>query len=64
VYRDFHVPFVGNKFHHQLRLGAYSINLTNHHNLNDVYNVLTSPFFGQFTGFQQRTDGFILSFVD
>jgi hypothetical protein len=66
VYRDFHVrlPIIGNRFHHQLRLGSYTINLTNHHNFNDVYNVLTSPFFGQFTGFQRRTDGFILSFVD
>jgi hypothetical protein len=66
VYRDFHVrlPLIGNKFHHQLRLGAYSINLTNHHNFNDVFNITTSPSFGQFTGFQRRTDGFILSFVD
>jgi hypothetical protein len=25
---------------------------------------VSSPFFGQFTGFQRRVDGFILSFAD
>ena len=63
-YRNFRLPFSHNGSSHKLRLGAYSINLTNHHNFNDVYNNITSPFFGQFTGFQRRTDGFILSFVD
>jgi hypothetical protein len=66
VYRDFSVrlPFVGHKSKHKLRLGVYSINLTNHGNFNDVYNIVTSPLFGQFTGFQRRTDGLIISFVD
>jgi Carboxypeptidase regulatory-like domain len=66
VYRDFplHLPFVGHNSKHKLRLGAYTINMTNHHNFNDVYNNITSPFFGEFVGFQRRTDGFILSFVD
>jgi hypothetical protein len=64
VYRDFRVPFGGNKSRHKLRLGAYTINMTNHENFNDVYNTLTSPLFGRFTGFQRRTDGFILSIVD
>jgi hypothetical protein len=66
VYRDFplHLPFVGHNSKHKLRLGAYTINMTNHHNFNDVYNNITSPLFGEFVGFQRRTDGFILSFVD
>jgi Carboxypeptidase regulatory-like domain len=66
VYRDFplRLPFVHHNVRHKLRLGAYTINATNHHNFNNVYNNVTSPFFGQFTGFQRRTDGFILSFVD
>jgi hypothetical protein len=42
--------------------GVYSINLPNHGNFHDVYNNETSPFFGSFTGFQRRVDGFILSF--
>jgi hypothetical protein len=67
VFRDFplRLPFVGHKLSkHKLRLGAYSINLTNYHNWNDVYNVNASPFFGQFVGFQRRTDGLIISVVD
>jgi hypothetical protein len=57
-------PVRGHKNKHKLRLGVYSINLTNHGNFNDVYNIVTSPLFGQFTGFQRRTDGLIISFVD
>ena len=49
---------------HKIRLEAYSINLTNHGNFNDVDNNVTSPLFGQFVGFQRRTDGLIISFVD
>jgi len=66
IYRDFrlHLPIIGNRSRHKLRLGAYSINLTNYGNFNDVYNVATSPFFGQFVGFQRRTDGLIISIVD
>jgi hypothetical protein len=66
VYKDFplRLPFLGHKSKHKLRLGAYSINLTNHRNFSDVYNNVTSPLFGEFTGFVRRTDGFIISFVD
>jgi hypothetical protein len=66
VYRDFrlHLPFVGNRSRHKIRLGAYSINLTNHGNFNDVYNNVASSLFGRFVGFQRRTDGLITSFVD
>jgi hypothetical protein len=45
-----------------VRVGVYSINLTNHGNFHDVYNNEASSFFGRFTGFQRRVDGFILSF--
>jgi hypothetical protein len=66
VYRDFHLPlrFLERGKGHKVRVGLYSINLTNHGNFHDVYNNATSPFFGQFTGFQRRVDGFILSFAD
>ena len=66
VYRDFkvHLPFLGRESRHKIRVGLYSINLTNHGNFHDVYNNVTSPFFGEFTGFQRRVNGFILSFAD
>jgi hypothetical protein len=66
VYRDFqlHLPFKERAKQHKVRVGLYSINLTNHGNFHDVYNNVTSPFFGRFTGFQRRVDGFILSFAD
>jgi hypothetical protein len=64
VYRDFrlHLPFTEHGSRHKVRVGLYSINLTNHGNFHDVYNNNASPFFGRFTGFQRRVDGFILSF--
>src|SRR6266403_573942 len=64
VYRDFHLhlPFMEHGTRHKVRVGLYSINLTNHGNFHDVYSNEASPFFGRFTGFQRRVDGFILSF--
>src|SRR5258708_44572 len=66
LYRDFHLhlPFTEHGSRHKVRVGLYSINLTNHGNFHDVYNNDASPFFGKFTGFQRRVDGFILSFGD
>src|SRR6267378_974224 len=64
VYRDFHLhlPFTEHGSRRKVRVGLYSINLTNHGNFHDVYNNVTSPFFGKFNGFQRRVDGFLLSF--
>jgi len=64
AYRDFHLhmPFTERGRRHKVRVGLYSINLTNHGNFHDVYDNVTSPFFGKFTGFQRRVDGFLLSF--
>jgi Carboxypeptidase regulatory-like domain len=64
AYRDFqlHMPFTERGKRHKVRVGLYSINLTNHGNFREVYNNVTSPFFGRFTGFQRRVDGFLLSF--
>ena len=66
IYRDFHLhlPLVERGSRHKVRVGLYSINLTNHGNYREVYSNVTSPFFGRFTGFQRRVDGFILSFAD
>ena len=68
VYRQFRVPFLGNdhgkgKGHH-VRLGFYSLNLTNHGNFNAVYNNVTAPNFGQFAGFLDRRYGAVIDFVD
>ncbi len=66
LYRQFRVPFLGNrsgKAHH-IRLGVYSLNVTNHHNFNAVYNNVTAPNFGSFAGFLYRHEGAIIDFVD
>ena len=48
----------------KLRLGVYSINLTNHRNTLDVYNNVSSPYFGHFVGFQHRLNGFVIDVVN
>jgi hypothetical protein len=67
-YREFRIPFLGSehgrgKAHH-VRLGVYSLNVTNHGNFNAVYNNVTAPNFGQFAGFQDRREGAVIDFVD
>jgi len=70
VYREFRMgslPLVGRlgRLRNQtLRLGVYSINLTNHSNALDVYNNVTSPYFGHFVGFQHRVDGLVIDVVN
>lgn len=59
---QFFSPFTEHGSRHEVRVGVYSINLTNHGNSHDVYNNEASPFFRSFTGFQRSVDGFILSF--
>ena len=66
IYRVFPVPFLGaksGKVHH-IRLGFYSLNVTNHGNFNAVYNNVTAPNFGQFVGFLDRRDGAVIDFID
>ena len=65
-YREFRIPFLGssNGKTHQVRLGFYSLNVTNHGNFNAVYNNVTSPNFGRFVGFLDRRDGAMIDFVD
>jgi len=64
VYRDFRIPLVHNSGSRKIRLGLYMINLTNHGNFNQVYNNVTSPQFGQFTGFERQKTAFLLSVVN
>jgi hypothetical protein len=66
LYRQFRVPFLGNrggKVHH-VRLGVYTLNVTNHGNFNAVFNNVSSPNFGQFVGFLYRHEGAVIDFVD
>lgn len=66
IYRVFAVPFLGAKSGktHHMRLGFYSLNVTNHGNFNAVYNNVTAPNFGQFVGFLDRRDGAVIDFID
>jgi hypothetical protein len=68
IYRQFRIPYFGSdhgkgKGHH-VRLGFYSLNVTNHGNYNAVYNNVTAPNFGQFVGFMDRREGAVIDFVD
>ncbi len=66
IYRVFPIPFLGAKSgkKHHIRLGFYSLNITNHGNFNAVYNNVTAPNFGQFVGFLDRRDGAVIDFID
>jgi Carboxypeptidase regulatory-like domain len=65
-YRTFRIPFLKGKNGkgHHFRLGAYSLNVTNHGNFSTVYNNVASPDFGKFVGFLYRHEGMTLDFVD
>jgi hypothetical protein len=66
AYRTFRIPFWKSKSgkDHHFRLGAYSLNVTNHGNFSTVYNNVTSPGYGKFVGFLYRHEGMTLDFVD
>ena len=64
VYREFKLPFLSSNKNRKLRLGVYSLNLTNHSNPLSVYNTVTSPYFGHFVGFQHRVNGFVIDIVN
>jgi len=64
VYRDFRMPILNHSGSRKVRLGLYMINLTNHGNFTTVYNNVTSPQFGQFTGFERQKTAFLLSVVN
>ncbi len=61
-YREFslHLPFLDRAKSRTVRLGFYSLNVTNHTNPHDVFSNVTSPSFGNFAGFQRRIDGVVL----
>jgi hypothetical protein len=61
VYRDFpiRIPFKERPKGkvRKIRLGVYSLDVTNRMNPHDVFNNVSSPLFGQFAGFQRRFTG-------
>ncbi|HEV7967331.1 MAG TPA: TonB-dependent receptor [Candidatus Acidoferrales bacterium] len=65
VYRDFpiHIPFKERPKGkiRKIRVGVYSLDVTNRQNPHDVFSTLGSPLFGQFDGFQRRFTGLALS---
>ncbi|HME00456.1 MAG TPA: TonB-dependent receptor [Terriglobia bacterium] len=63
-YREFKLPFFSSKKNRRVRIGLYMINLTNHSNPLEVYNNITSPYFGHFVGFQHRVNGFVIDIVN
>jgi TonB dependent receptor-like, beta-barrel len=63
VYRDFHLPFRILR-HRKFRFGVYSINTTDRQDPTAVYNNITSPYFGRFTGFDKRIDGLVIESAD
>jgi hypothetical protein len=66
IYREFplRLPFRESSSKRKIRFGVYSINITNRHNPMDIYNNVTSPFFGQFAGFDRRVDGLVIDVVE
>ena len=54
ISKDFRVPFIPLLRKHLLRGSVRIFNLTNHGNFRDVYNTVTSPYFGDYAGFEHR----------
>jgi hypothetical protein len=65
LYRDFpiHIPFKERPKGkvRKIRVGVYSLDVTDRHNPHDVFSTAGSPLFGQFDGFQRRFTGLALS---
>lgn len=62
VYREVELaslPFLGRFKGRTVRIGLFSLDLTNHQNPHDVFSDIASPNFGRFTGFARRVDGFV-----
>lgn len=64
VYRDFpiRIPFRERPKGkvRKIRIGVYSLDVTNRQNPHDVFSNVASPLFGQFDGFQRRFTGLAL----
>jgi hypothetical protein len=62
VYREFRLDLPGVR-NRKLRVGVYTLNLTNHSNWLEVYNNVTSPYFGHLVGMQHRMNGLVIDIV-
>jgi hypothetical protein len=62
VYREFRLDLPGVR-NRKLRVGVYTLNLTNHSNWLDVFNNVTSPYFGHLVGMQHRMNGLVIDIV-
>jgi hypothetical protein len=51
---DFRIRFIPWLSKHVLRGSLSVFNVTNHGNYRDVYNTVTSPYFGSYAGFLHR----------
>lgn len=54
VSEDFHITFIPFLRKHMLRGAIRVFNVTDHGNFRDVYNTVTSPYYGQYAGFLHR----------
>jgi hypothetical protein len=63
MYKEFRIRFIPWVRNHTLRGILRVYNVTNHENPRDVYNNVTSPYFGHFAGFQHRFYDTALSFL-
>jgi hypothetical protein len=63
MYKEFRIPFLPWVRNHTLRGILRVYNVTNHQNPRDVYNNITSPYFGDFAGFQHRFPDTALNFL-
>jgi len=63
MYKEFRIPFIPWVRNHTLRGILRIYNVTDHQNPRDVYNNITSPYFGHFAGFQHRFYDTALNFL-
>jgi hypothetical protein len=64
--REFTVrnPFKENSKRRKISVGVFSLDVTNRLNPHDVFNIHTSPLFGQFDGFQRRLTGLEINLTE
>jgi hypothetical protein len=59
-----HNPFKENSKRRKISIGVFSLDVTNRLNPRDVFNIHTSPVFGQFDGFLRRLTGLEINLTE
>jgi hypothetical protein len=59
-----HNPFKENSKRRKISIGVFSLDVTNRLNPRDVFNIQTSPVFGQFDGFLRRLTGLEINLTE